>query len=467
MSTRLICFIIYGIIYPIKKAEKDVDILKYTTETRLYIKNNKDIVNYFDEVKNQYNYILRKVYYIIRNNPKIKTNLLNTKLQNEYSISKRTANSIIKTVQGRINSIKELKKTEIKQKEYKLEKISEKLEKLIPVLIDLKLKAEKNDIQDLINYRNLKTKIAFMKMRKDKLINKINSLKYQLKTNRFKITFGTKKLFRQNLEEFLNKRDNQMVFIGSKEEKSCNSNFQLSYISKINQFIIKIRKDFKYKKEKGEKRYVYGKCFFNNYKNLFKKILKSQNSSLTYRIIKRNNKYYLQCIFEINNENVILTRKNYGVIGVDFNKGFLAISQTNKYGHLIKTDKMTYRFGNGNKTKNDLLLIINKLMKLSIDTGKDLVIEDLNFLKTKSKTIKGRSKQGKEYNKMLHSLSYRIFLDRTEQICNRKNVGLIKVNPAWTSWIAKNKFCDRMKLNIHTGASFIIARRGMNIKDVV
>ena len=96
--------------------------MKYTTETRLYIKNNKDIVEYFDEVKNQYSYILRKVYYIIRNNPKIKISSLNTKLQNEYSISQRTANSIIKTVQGIINSIKELKKAEIKQKEYKLKK---------------------------------------------------------------------------------------------------------------------------------------------------------------------------------------------------------------------------------------------------------------------------------------------------------------------------------------------------------
>ena len=467
MNTRLICFIIYDIIYPVKKAEKDVDILKYTTETRLYIKNNKDIVNYFNEVKNQYNYILRKVYYIIRNNPKIKINLLNTKLQNEYSISRRTANSIIKTVQGRTNSIKELKKTEIKQKQYKLEKISEKLEKLIPVLINLKLKAEKNDIQDLIKYRNLKTKIAFMKIRKDKLINKINSLKYQLETNRFKITFGTNKLFRQNLKEFLNKRDNQIIFIGSKEERGCNQTFQLKYISKINQFIIKIRKDFKYKNEKEEERYAYGKCFFNNYKNLLKEILKSRNHSLTYRIIKRKNKYYLQCIFEINNENVILTRKNYGVIGVDFNKGFLAISQTNKYGHLVKTGKMTYRFRNGNKTENDILLIINKLIKLAINAGKDLVIEDLNFLKTKAKTIKVKTEKGKEYNKMLHSLAYGIFLNRTEQICNRKNVGLIKVNPAWTSWVAKNKFCDKMKLNIHTGASFVIARRGMNIKDVV
>ena len=444
-----------------------MDILKYTTETRLYIKNNKDIVEYFDEVKEQYSYILRKVYYIIRNNPKIKTNLLNTELQNEYSISRRTANSIIKTVQGRINSIKELKKTEINQKQHKLKKISEKLEKLIPVLANLKLEAEKNNIKDLIKYRNLKTKIAFLKIRKDKLINRIKSLNYQLETNKLKIMFGTKKLFRQDSEEFLNKRDNQMIFVGSKDETGCNHNFQLKYISKINQFIIKIRKDFKYKNEKGEERYAYGKCFFNNHKNLLKEILKSKSSPLTYRIIKRNNKYYLQCIFEIDNKNTILTRKNYGTIGIDFNKGFVTISQTNKYGHLVKTDKMTYRFSSGNKTENDLLLIINKLIKLAIYTGKDIVAEDLNFLKTKSKTMKGKSEKGKQYNKMLHSLAYRKFLNRTEQICNRKNVGLTKVNPAWTSWIAKNKFCDKMKLNIHTGASFVIARRGMDIKDVV
>ena len=441
--------------------------MKYTTETRLYIKNNKDIVEYFDEVKEQYSYILRKVYYIIRNNPKIKISSLNTKMQNEYSISKRTASSVIKTVQGIISSVKELKKTEIKQKQYKLEKISKKLEKLIPILLDLKLKAKENKIEDLIKYRNFKTKVAFLKIRKDKLVNKIKSLKYQLETNKFKITFGTKKLFLQNLEEFLNKRDNQIVFIGSKDETACNQNFQLKYIAKINQFIIKMRKDFKYKDKKGDERYIYGKCFFNNHRDLLKEILKSQNSPLTYRIIKRNNKYYLQCIFEIDNKNIILTRKNYGTIGIDFNKGFLAFSQTNKYGHLIKTDKMMYRFRNGNKTKNDLLLIINKLIKLAIYTGKDIVIEDLNFLKTKSKTIKGKSEKGKKYNEMLHSLAYRMFLNRTEQICNRKKIGLIKVNPACPSWIAKNKFCDKMKLNIHAGASFVIARRGMNIKDVV
>lgn len=441
--------------------------MKYTTETRLYTKNNEDVIAYFDEVKEQYNYVLRKVYYIIRSNPKLNTDLLNTELQNKYNISKRTANSIIKTVQGRVNAIRELKKTEVKQTQYKLERISKKLEKLIPTLLDLKLKAKENDIKDLTKYRNLKTKVAFLKIRKDKLVNQIKSLNHQLETNKFKITFGTKKLFKQNLEEFLNKRDNQMVFLGSKDETSCNNTFQLKYVPKINQFIMKVRKDFKYKNTKGEERYVYGKCFFNNHKKLLKEILRSKNSPLTYQIIKRNNKYYLQCTFEINSCDLNLTDNTQGTIGIDFNKGFVAISQTNKYGHLVSIDKMTYRFGSGNKTKNDLLLIINKLMELAINTGKDIVVENLNFLKTKSKTIKGESKEGRKYNRMLHSLAYKTFLDKAEQICNRENVGLIKVNPAWTSWIAENKFCDKMKLNVHTGAAFVIARRGMNIKDVV
>lgn len=441
--------------------------MKYTTETRLYTKNNEDVIAYFDEVKEQYSYILRKVYYIIRSNPKIKESSLNTELQNKYSISRRTANSIIKTVQGRLNSIKALKETEVKQSQYRLERISKKLEKLTPTLFDLKLKAKENNIKDLTKYRNLKTKVAFLKIRKDKLVNQIKSLNYQLETNKFKITFGTKKLLKQNLEEFLNKRDSQMVFLGSKEETSCNQTFQLKYVPKINQFIMKVRKDFKYKNKNGEERYVYGKCFFNNHKKLLKEILKTKNSPLTYQIIQRNNKYYLQCTFEIDNCNLSLTENTQGVIGIDFNKGFVAISQTNKYGHLVGIDKMTYRFGSGNKTKNDLLLIINKLVELAIHTGKNIVVEDLNFLKERSKTIKAESKKGKKYNKMTHSLAYRIFLDKAEQICNKRNIGLIKVNPAWTSWIAKNKFCDKMKLNVHTGAAFVIARRGMNIKDVV
>lgn len=91
----------------------------------------------------------------------------------------------------------------------------------------------------------------------------------------------------------------------------------------------------------------------------------------------------------------------------------------------------------------------------------------MNFKDTKSKITKGKTDKDKKYNNMLHSLAYSIYDKLMTNMTFRNKIGIIKVNPAWTSWIAKNKFCERMKLNIHIGAAFVIARRGLGIKDIV
>ena len=101
-------------------------------------------------------------------------------------------------------------------------------------------------------------------------------------------------------------------------------------------------------------------------------------------------------------------------------------------------------------------------MKLALQTGKDVSIEDLDFKIKKSKT---ESKQSKKYNEMIHALAYRQFSDIVESVTYRNKVNLIKVNPAWTSWLAKQKYCGAMKLNVHVGASYVIARRGQGYKD--
>ena len=105
---------------------------------------------------------------------------------------------------------------------------------------------------------------------------------------------------------------------------------------------------------------------------------------------------------------------------------------------------------------------MNKIVDLALQTGKDICIEDLNFKKKKAKT---ESKRGRKYNEMLHSLAYRQFSHFIEGIAFRNLVYVRKVNPAWTSWLAKTRYCPRMKLNVHVGASFVIARRGQGFKD--
>ena len=257
-----------------------------------------------------------------------------------------------------------------------------------------------------------------------------------------------------------------MTFIGAKEKTACNQVLQLTYNRGSNQFLIRLRKDFGgYKSAKGDDRYAYGKVYFNNHKEQIVSILRSKASPLSYKIVKRKGRYYLHCAFEFQvDKDEVVTRSSYGTIGLDFNRGFVTLSETNQYGHLVQTEFMPYRFKSGNKTKTDLQVIANHVARLALRRGKDVCIENLDFRAIKSKT---EAKIGKKYNNMLHSLAYREFSDVLESVAYRNRVELHKVNPALTSWLAERIYCKPMKLNIHTGASYVIARRGQGYKDAV
>lgn len=109
--------------------------------------------------------------------------------------------------------------------------------------------------------------------------------------------------------------------------------------------------------------------------------------------------------------------------------------------------------------------MVSKIVNYALLTGKDIIIEDLDFRKNKSETDKAKSEDGKEYNKMIHAFDYSRYKKSFEDCCFRRDVNLIEVNPAYTSKIAKRKYCDKKKLVIHQGASFVIARKGQGYVD--
>jgi transposase, IS605 orfB family len=416
--------------------------------------------------RRDYGKALREAFYVVRRGGFNKSKY-NTYLQHEYGISKRTANSIISDAQGRFNALKELKEYERKQLEWKIKHLESIV---IPKLVEKRnqnsAKLQEGVSVSLIQQRNLRLRVVSKKAKLNRLKQKLEVLKYQLEAGKLKLCFGTKRLLRQDYEKFIEQRDSQMTFIGAKEETACNFNLQLTYNRRSNQFLIRLRKDFGgYKSAKGEDRYVYGKVYFNHHKGQIVSILRSKASPLSYKIVKRKDRYYLYCTFEFQaGSSDIITRSSYGTIGLDFNKGFVTLSETNQYGHLVKTQLMSYRFKSGNKTKSDLQDVANHVVKLALRTGKDVCIENLDFRVTKSKA---EAKIGKKYNEMLHSLAYREFSDAIESVAYRNRVGLHKVNPAWTSWLAERIYCKPMKLNIHTGASYVIARSGQGCKDAV
>ena len=439
---------------------------KFTVITQLHENNNADLIEYIDKTRVLYAKAMRETFHVLKRVDDINKSSYNTYLQNKYDITSRTANSILSDAQGRLNALTELKNYEKLQLIHKINHLENNV---IPKLVE-----KRNDHNDklrqklsvsLVKHRNLRRKIVAKKLKLNQLKQKLKNLNYQIETGLFKFCFGTKHLLQRNYEKFINQRDSQMSFIGSKAQKACNQMLQLTYNSKNNQFDIKLRKDFGFKTTRGDERYVYGKVYFRHHKNHIISILRQGNSPLSYKIIKKNNRFYLYCTFEIQvYDEDFITHSTYGTIGLDFNKGFITLSETNQYGHLVQTQFLPYRFKAGNKTKTDIQRIAKHVVTLARSTGKDVCIEDLNFKNKKAKT---ESKSGKKYNDMLHSLAYSQFMTIIDSCAYRNQVIVNKVNPAWTSWLAKKRYCPTMKLNVHTGASYVIARRGQGYKDSV
>ena len=434
---------------------------KYTIVTQLHENLNNDIIEYFDKTVAVYSVAFRRTFHKINNDPKINTSKLNTEIQKEYKVTKRTANSIIKDAKGRISAIKELKKFELKSIIQKIEHLETVvIPELEEKLVNNILKINSGKSVDLVKHKNLRHSIVAKKRKLNRLKQRKLNIEYQLETEKFKLCFGTKKLAKKDKEQFLAQRDSNMHYVGCKSEPARNQNFKLSYNKKNNQFKITLRKDFC---DTDSDKHLYGQVYFRHHKNKLVKFLKLKDSPLSYKIIRKNGRYYLYCTFEIQyDDEEFITRNSYGTIGLDFNKGFVTISETNECGHLINTNIINYRFKQGNSTQTDFEKIANILIDLALKSGKDVVIEDLDFKDKKAKT---ESKRVRKYNEMIHSLAYRIFANIVENITYRNKVWVRKVNPAWTSWIAKTKFCPHMKLNIHVGASYVIARRGQYFKD--
>ena len=440
---------------------------KFTVFTQLHEENNADLIEYFDDRRKRYAKIVRETFHVIKNSDAFNKSSYNPYLQKKYGITCRTANSIISDAQGRLNALKAFKVYEKRQLEQKIEHLETKV---LPKLISkrdnyiARLRTNPKNSQVRLRLRNTRRKIVAKKNKLNKLKQKLDNVIYQIESGRLKLCFGTKYLLKRDYKRFVEQRDSQMSFVGSKSEKAQNNMLQLSYNPKNNQFDIKLRKDFDgYKNASKDDKYVYGRVYFRHHKSELVSILRQGYSPLSYKIIKKRNRFYLYCTFEIHVEDDgFLTRSSYGTIGLDFNKGFVTLSETNEYGHLLRTKVLPYRFKSGSKTTTDLQYLVNEVVDIALQTGKDICIEDLDFKKKKAKT---ESRQGPKYNEMLHSLAYRQFSNFIEGIAFRNLVYVRKVNPAWTSWLAEQLYCPRMKLNVHVGASFVIARRGQGFKD--
>ena len=147
-----------------------------------------------------------------------------------------------------------------------------------------KLKAVLSSSSTTLKQRKLaKLRLFWTQMK----LNKINQLIASgLKLH---LTFGTKHLLKTNKQKFLAKRDNQVVYIGDKNETYGNQQFQVRFNSKYNRFEYKLRLDNQW--VSSTDKYIYGSFALKN-KEAKKDILRTLSERslipLTYRVLKRD-----------------------------------------------------------------------------------------------------------------------------------------------------------------------------------
>lgn len=452
----------------------------FTVETRL--DKTRIPIQYFTWNVHKQCHLFRIVWKLIQKSKQSEYQL-NTYLQNTYHIDKRTANSLIHTVKGRLNSFKAIKKQELSQFTMMVESLQNQTQHHIQELSSLKPKVTQNkaSISQLKKYRKLKYLIWSKKQRINRLRQKIMQLQQLWKHQVFPVCWGTKKLFKAQfhlkengfkthqgwLNAYRIQRDSQINSIGAKSDRCGNQNFQLTYNKLKDTFTLKIRKDKEVTTNSYQLFIYLEELKFKYQKTKLIQILQEHNTPLHFRILRRNKKWYIQIIFTWKQDSdSIITNRQYGTIGLDYNVGFISMSETDHYGNLIALKHFPLpHHGDGNKAKSKLQEAIAKIVKIAVAKQKPIVIENLDFKTKKSNTLKANSLKGKIYNRIIHSFNYARYKTYLENACYRNQLKLIIISPYLTTLIGMRKYCEQMKLNRHQGASYIIARKGQGYQD--
>ena len=462
----------------------------YTLETRIS-RADTEAMRYLPKLLELYG---KEKRYALRRLDKPDSKL-NTEMQQQFHVSKRSANSAIRDVRASIKSIKELKEYNISQLEGKISAVKSKINDLKASVNGLKPKAKLNKLSEkqLSDYRKAKQNLYQQEQKLNRLVQRLEQIKQASDTD---ICFGSKKLFRQqyHLEEnnlpdhkawqdrFRTKRDSYAEFLGCAEEPCGNQNCQLTYNNATGAYTLRVRKEYclggAEKVKQGDKaswleiqglRFSYREQELRDIVTAHKDN-KGAKEPVTIRILRRGDKWYIQAMIatRIRESRPWNTDSHYGALSADFNEGFVEVTELDRYGNL--RNAWHYDLPGHGDTKEAL----NAMRKfaawftdLAISRHKDIAVENLSFKGKKAKTISTVSKSGKKYNRMIHALDYRRYITCLENACGRKGIHLIKVNPAYTSQIGRQKYAPRMKLTVHRASAYVIGRRAMGFHDIL
>lgn len=398
---------------------------------------------------------------------------LKKEYQVKYGINARQFNSIYFNLRGKIKSIKECRKREIKKLSSRimaLEKSLKKLRKKIePLNKDQRVKKvyfccrrkakKRTEInQILLAIHQKKRKLAQLKKKLEKWIS-----------SEEKIIFGGRKLWKKQynlevngyenhqqwLKEWKQARSNHFILIGSKDEKCGNQNCQLD-----NEGSLKIRVPYFLMSQFGK--YIHLKMPKFRYGGREIESAQQMGIAMTYRFSKKKAKWYIHVSFDLPSPPRQSSRKK-GVLGIDLNPSVIGWAVCNAEGNLLETGQIKINLRD--KKKNQTLSILGdavcELVKIARLYQCPISLEKLDFNPKKT----AMKEMGVKYSRMLSNFAYDKFAELLTSRAEKYGIEVIFNNPAYSSLIGLTKFMKQYGLSSDTAAALVLARRALRLSE--
>jgi len=359
-----------------------------------------------------------------------------------FDLTSRQYNAVRFTLDGMESSIRELRPGQITDLRHRIDAVAKKIE----------------HESKLSKVHHLKRRLARLEGRLADLCKETNP----------EICFGSRKLFnaQHHLEEngfeshgawqraWQEKRSAQFFVLGSKDETAGCQGCVLTPIEG-DRFLVRLRLNGSVRRVVTfQARFAYGA------EHLRRALALKQ--AISYRFLRDAKGWR---IFSSTKALEVPVRSHLstGCIGVDLNVGFVSLSETDRFGNVIDAFNIPLRLADtsSHQAKTAIAQCVNEIVGYGVQAGKPISVERLDFAKKKAQLSYASSGRQRTLSAFAYSAFERLLCARAHDA----GIEIVRVNPAYSSKIGRQKYARRYGLSVHLAAAFVLARRGQKFRD--
>ena len=382
-----------------------------------------------------------------------------------FGITARQFNAVAGDLQNRVRASRNAA-------EQRIRRLRERISHLRRVIRKLhgRVAKEKN--------RDRRRRLQFLLHQKKRhLLNveqRLHSLQKELVRPTPAVCFGSRRMFRKQFHLHANgyrhhdewladwrvARSSGFLCLGSKDEKGGNQTATL-----LPGGVLRLRVPPALEGEYG-RWILIPVCFPYGQDTIDRALLVGQ--PITLRFVRRKRKgkwvWYVQATTERPGKP-ILTRREFGALGVDYNPGIVAAGRIDRHGNPTATRHVVAETKGKSRAQREAILgdVVADIVAWAKGEGVPIVIEKLDFTRKKAALREMRP----ELARMLSRFDTRRFYDLLVSRAAREGVEVLEVDPAYTSVIGWVKFGSGYHLSVHAAAAVAIARRGLGFGEAL